>query len=120
LLTFRLDAPVKRDAYAEIVAKHNEIVKRGESPGPGDLEKRRHHHHHHRPPPPPYYDSESYSENESGDESENGNDPNIQNPTNSGNQDPTGILFGNTPIISPAVALDEDGQDVSMIYTKLI
>ena len=29
----RLDSPVKRDAYAEIAAKHADIVKRGEFPG---------------------------------------------------------------------------------------
>jgi len=32
---------VKRDAHAEVLAKHNEIVKRGEIPGSGHLLDRR-------------------------------------------------------------------------------
>ena len=68
LLISRLSSPVKRDAYAEILAKHNEIVKRGELPGSGHLLDRR----------------------------------------------AKGFLPGDTPKISPAVALDEDGQDISI------
>jgi hypothetical protein len=63
----RLESPVKRDAYAEVVAKHEELVKRGEDPGSAHLRKR-----------------------------QNGDVP------------------GNTPTIQPAVAVDEDGQDISI------
>ena len=74
----RLVSPVKRDAYAEILAKHNEIVKRGEHPGSGHLLGRR--------------------------DAASGSELNVATP---------GILLGNTPTITPAVALDEDGQDIS-------
>ena len=63
-------SPVKRDAYAEIVAKHEELVKRGENPGSGHLGKRQ-----------------------------------------------NGEVQGNPPTIHPAVAVDEDGQDISMFYS---
>lgn len=36
----RLESPVKRDAYAEVMAKHEELVKRGEDPGSAHLLKR--------------------------------------------------------------------------------
>ena len=63
----RLESSIKRDAYVEIVAKHAELVKRGEDPGSAHLRKRQ-----------------------------------------------SGDVPGNTPTIEPAVALDEDGQDISM------
>jgi hypothetical protein len=72
---------VKRDAYAEVLAKHNEIVKRGEIPGSGHLLDRR------------QVSSGSESEGEGGSDSP---------------------IFSVTPTISPAVALDEDGQDICM------
>jgi hypothetical protein len=73
-------SPVKRDAYAEVLSKHYEIVKRGEIPGSGHFIERR------------ATDSSSDS--------------------SSGNED---ILFGETPTVSPAVALDEDGKDISIV-----
>lgn len=73
-------SPVKRDAYAEILSKHNEIVKRGDIPGSGHFIERR------------AADSSSDSQPEIG-----------------------GTLFGKTPTVSPAVALDEDGRDISIV-----
>jgi hypothetical protein len=84
-LNCRLDSPVKRDAYGEVLAKHNELVKRGETPGSGHLLSKRH-----------KIDSSS-----SGSDSEDGAST------------PTSILFGDTPTVTPAVAVDQDGQDIS-------
>lgn len=70
MLIARLESPIKRDAYAEVFNKHNEIIKRGENPGAGHLQKR-----------------------------QNSAKPSIDT--------------ANPPTISPAVALDEDGQDIS-------
>lgn len=71
---------VKRDAYAEVLSKHFEIIKRGEIPGSGHLIERRAAH--------PSSGSGSKDEN---------------------------ILFGDTPTVSPALALDEDGKDISIV-----
>jgi hypothetical protein len=65
----RLEPPVKRDAYAEVIAKHEELIKRGEDPGSAHLRKRQ-----------------------------------------------SGDVQGNAPTITPAVAVDEDGQDISIPY----
>lgn len=65
----RLEPPVKRDAYAEVIAKHEELIKRGEDPGSAHLRKRQ-----------------------------------------------NGDVKGNAPTITPAVAVDEDGQDISISY----
>jgi len=75
-------SPVKRDAYAEVLSKHYEIVKRGEFPGSGHFIERR--------APDPSANSQPQTE---------------------------GTLFGKTPTVSPAVALDEDGQDISIVST---
>jgi Eukaryotic aspartyl protease len=72
---------VKRDAHAEVLAKHNEIIKRGEIPGSGHLLDRR--------------------QVSSGSESE-------------GEGESDSPIFSETPTISPAVALDEDGKDICM------
>ena len=88
-LNCRLDSPVKRDAYGEVLAKHNELVKRGETPGSAHLLSKRH-----------KIDS-SNSGSDSGSDSEDGVST------------PTSILFGDTPTVTPAVALDQDGQDIS-------
>ena len=79
-LTIRLLSPVKRDAYAEVLSKHYELVKRGEIPGSGHFIERR------------AADSSSNSA-----------------------PDSKGILFGDTPTVSPAVAVDEDGKDISIV-----
>jgi hypothetical protein len=71
---------VKRDAYAEVLSKHFEIIKRGEIPGSGHFIERR----------------GAHPSSGSGSESEN-------------------ILFGETPTVSPALALDEDGKDISIV-----
>jgi hypothetical protein len=74
VLTSRLEPPTKRDAYAEVLAKHNEIIKRGENPGSGHLRKRQ-------------------------------NNKPVDN--------------ANAPTITPAVAVDEDGQDISMCMSPI-
>lgn len=71
---------VKRDAYAEVLSKHLEIIKRGEIPGSGHIIERR------------------------------GARPSSGSGSGSGN-----ILFGETPTVSPALALDEDGKDISIV-----
>ena len=67
-MTGRLNSPVKRDTYAEVLNAHYEVMKRGEFPGTGHLQKR---------------------------------------------QSARGFLHSSSPTISPAIALDEDGHDVS-------
>jgi hypothetical protein len=90
LIIISLESPVKRDAYAEIVAKHNDLIKRGEFPGSGHVLERR----------------------------QNDIATTFLNSLSSADGDDSNdILFGNTPTISPAVALDEDGQDISMFIS---
>jgi hypothetical protein len=36
----RLNSPLQRDAYAEVLNAHYEVLKRGEYPGTGHLQKR--------------------------------------------------------------------------------
>ena len=83
----RLDSPVKRDAYAEVLAKHNELVKRGETPGSAHL----------------------LSKRRNGDFSSSGSDSEPEAGA------PTSILFADTPAVTPAVSLDQDGQDISIL-----
>ena len=86
VLKCRLDSPVKRDAYAEVLAKHNELVKRGEAPGSAHLLWKRRH----------------------GGSSSSGSD------SEDGESAPTSILVADTPSVTPAVGLDQDGQDISL------
>ena len=79
----RLVSPVKRDAKAEILAKHYEIIKRGELPGFGHFLERRDVDHL----------SDAASE--------------IL---------PSGPIFAKEPEIQPALALDEDGNDISIFF----
>jgi hypothetical protein len=69
----RLESPVKRDPQAEILSKHNDLIKRGILPGEGHVLERR-----------------QFVDKPNG----------------------TGILEGDPPTISPAVVLDEDGNDI--------
>ena len=82
----RLDSPVKRDAYGEVLAKHNELVKRGETPGSAHLLAKRH----------------------KGGSSKSVSDSQTEVTT------PTSILLADTPAVTPAVPLDQDGQDISI------
>ena len=83
----RLNAPVKRDAYSAVLDAHNEVLKRGEYPGEGHLVRR------------------SPSGSDSG--TDLGSDL-AATPSAAAT-----FLPGNPPTISPAVTLDEDGQDIS-------
>ena len=86
ILTRRLNSPVERDTYAEILRKHNDLIKRGEYPGSGHILGRRQ------------------------------SDIAITSPTSlslAEGENTNGILFGDHPTISSAAPLDEDGQDIS-------
>jgi hypothetical protein len=85
LYWFRLQSPIIRDTYSAILEKHNEILRRGDNPGVAHLRKR---------------DGSSDSEL-------------LTSPSENENDTTTGILFGNPPAVTPAVTLDEDGQDIS-------
>jgi hypothetical protein len=107
----RLESPVERDGYAELLAKHNEIVKRGDIPDSVPLIRRS------------GSESDSVDDgSDSSDSDESGADTDtgaefaeegVSSSSASGLNDATGILFGSPPTVSPAVALDEDGQDIS-------
>jgi hypothetical protein len=80
-----LGSTVERDGYSQLVAKHNEIVKRGENPGSAHLKKRKN----------------------------GGNSSNAKTITQAAKaSSATGVSVSKQPSISPAVALDEDGQDI--------
>jgi hypothetical protein len=101
---------VKRDGYAELVAKHNEIVKRGDIPGTAHIVRNA--DSSSAPPTSSSDDSDSDSDSNSDSDTELDETSELSDGTQSGSD--KGILRGNNPTVSPAVALDEDGNDISM------